>query len=285
LPLPEMSSFFEVRLVKETFKFNAAHFIAFRGFRERLHGHNYTCAVRLIGSRRISSDGYLLDFGDVKKVTRSVCKELNEYFLCPMQSVVLTITLVKVDGKEMVKIVCEDGEIFLLPREDCLLLPIVHSSAEEMAIYLWSKILNGLDAPTLIRRGIHTLEVSVSEAIGQTAVFRYPVPTGPDCPPLDVASFIAGENVPVAPCPSLPGKEGGASMELLQIIRSGSSHENGTQIRCCDDCGSGSSWLKQKLQILVDSANEGKMREQILAGKKCSVEDLIEIVGESENAI
>ena len=162
LPLPEMSSFFEVRLVKETFKFNAAHFIAFRGFRERLHGHNYTCAVRLIGSRRISSDGYLLDFGDVKKVTRSVCKELNEYFLCPMHSVVLTITLVKVDGKEMVKIVCEDGEIFLLPREDCLLLPIVHSSAEEMAIYLWSKILNGLDAPTLIRRGIHTLEVSMS---------------------------------------------------------------------------------------------------------------------------
>ncbi len=59
--------------------------------RERLHGHNYRVSVKLKGTRR-SSDGYLLDFGDVKAVVKKICKELNEYFLCPMHSDVLDIS-------------------------------------------------------------------------------------------------------------------------------------------------------------------------------------------------
>lgn len=39
---------------KEDFKFSSSHFVAFDGFRERLHGHNYTCAVRLKGEVRQS---------------------------------------------------------------------------------------------------------------------------------------------------------------------------------------------------------------------------------------
>uniref|UniRef100_A0A7S2RP79 6-pyruvoyltetrahydropterin synthase n=1 Tax=Mucochytrium quahogii TaxID=96639 RepID=A0A7S2RP79_9STRA len=57
-----------VSLKKERFKFNCAHFIAFKGFRERLHGHNYQVGVKLWGERQ--SDGYVLDFGVVKKVCR-----------------------------------------------------------------------------------------------------------------------------------------------------------------------------------------------------------------------
>ncbi|CAN0414175.1 unnamed protein product, partial [Laminaria digitata] len=40
---------FEVFVGKEDFKFSSSHFVAFDGFRERLHGHNYTCTVRLKG--------------------------------------------------------------------------------------------------------------------------------------------------------------------------------------------------------------------------------------------
>ena len=69
---------FEVRVAKDTFKFNAAHFVAFKGFRERMHGHNYQVSVRLLGSRKIGSDGYVVDFGDIKAVTKKVCKDLNE---------------------------------------------------------------------------------------------------------------------------------------------------------------------------------------------------------------
>jgi 6-pyruvoyl-tetrahydropterin synthase len=42
---------FEVFVGKEDFKFSAAHFVAFDGFRERLHGHNYQVAVRLKGQQ------------------------------------------------------------------------------------------------------------------------------------------------------------------------------------------------------------------------------------------
>lgn len=59
-------------------KFSCAHFIAYKGFRERLHGHNYTMSVCLIGRDKLGSDGYLIDFGDVKKVARALCKSLNE---------------------------------------------------------------------------------------------------------------------------------------------------------------------------------------------------------------
>src|SRR4051812_2944212 len=53
----------------DRFKFNAAHFIAYKGFRERLHGHNYSVSITLIGRcGQLGSDGYLLDFGDVKDI-------------------------------------------------------------------------------------------------------------------------------------------------------------------------------------------------------------------------
>lgn len=45
-PEPEL---FEVFVGKEDFKFSCSHFVAFEGYRERLHGHNYSVGVRLKG--------------------------------------------------------------------------------------------------------------------------------------------------------------------------------------------------------------------------------------------
>jgi dihydroneopterin triphosphate aldolase (PTPS-III) / 6-pyruvoyltetrahydropterin synthase len=73
---------FEIIVSKNDMKFSCAHFIAYDGFREMLHGHNYNLTMRLIGtvlpschlcspfdhSQEISSEGYLLDFGVVKRV-------------------------------------------------------------------------------------------------------------------------------------------------------------------------------------------------------------------------
>ena len=36
-----MKSEFAIHVTKENLKFSAAHFIAYPGFREPLHGHNY----------------------------------------------------------------------------------------------------------------------------------------------------------------------------------------------------------------------------------------------------
>lgn len=196
---------FEVHVAKETFKFNAAHFVAFDGFRERLHGHNYTVSVRLFGSGKIGADGYLIDFGDVKGVVKSVCKSLNEHFLCPTLSDVMHIE--EVDGNVTLK--CQDGAFFSFPRSDCAMLPIVHATTEELAVYLYSEILTKFGTEQLLRRNIHTMEVNVSEAPGQDASFRLKLPSNTDSSSsksgdgaalLDIRTYLATGQVAVKPC-------------------------------------------------------------------------------------
>jgi 6-pyruvoyltetrahydropterin/6-carboxytetrahydropterin synthase len=188
---------FEVHVSKDSFKFNAAHFVAFAGYRERLHGHNYRVSIRLQGSHKIGADGYVLDFGSIKKVTSAVCKELNEHFLCPLHSDVLDIS--HLHNNTIVRVDCAvDGTYFEFPRADCAMLPIVHATTEELAIYLWSVILDRLGYAYLRQRGITSLEVTVAEAPGQEATFRRVVPDHPVT--LDVRSFVQTGLVVPMPC-------------------------------------------------------------------------------------
>ena len=186
----------------QAFKFNCAHFVAYKGFRERLHGHNYKLGIRLLGSRTIGQDGYLLDFGDLKAAAKQVCKKLNELFICPIYSDVITITKIK-NGK-YIQLVCEDGAEFSFPIDDCAMLPIVHSTVEEIGIYCWGQILLLLDASYLVKRGIHTMEITCSEATGQEAVFRKEIPDTNDTDEIlkvcDVKSYITTGELFPRPC-------------------------------------------------------------------------------------
>ena len=48
--MEDLNSEFEVVVDKDDLKFNCAHFVAYNGFRERLHGHNYNVVVKLVGT-------------------------------------------------------------------------------------------------------------------------------------------------------------------------------------------------------------------------------------------
>lgn len=159
-----MKSRYEVFVSKDSFKFNAAHFIAYRGFRERLHGHNYRVSVRIEGP--VGTDGYVVDFGDIKRAARDVCSRLNERVLVPTRSDVISIDV----RDEQVSMVCEDGTRFSFPLADCVLLDIVHSSAEELAAFVCLQLRDAL--PVLGERRVATLEVGVAEAPNQEARFR-----------------------------------------------------------------------------------------------------------------
>mmetsp|Transcript_82493 Transcript_82493/g.218919 ORF Transcript_82493/g.218919 Transcript_82493/m.218919 type:complete len:219 (-) Transcript_82493:144-800(-) len=157
-----------VQVGGEHFKFSCAHFVAYEGFRERLHGHNYTVSVRLSGTR--NGDGYVLDFGDAKRAIRHVCKELNEHLIVPMRSNVITV---HVDSeRQQLEMLCEDGARFLLPLGDCVLLPLVHSTAEELAEYLHGRLTALIGEEKLQRRCVQWMEVSVSERPVQSATFE-----------------------------------------------------------------------------------------------------------------
>jgi len=144
-------STFSIDIKHPEFKFNAAHFITISdgsGYREKLHGHNYTVCVRMKGVAPPLSNGYLVDFGEVKKVVKNICKEeFNERFICPMLSASLSISCTTASSlstsqtSEQIQISCEDGSFFSFPKGDVVCLPIRHSSVEELARYFWCEVV------------------------------------------------------------------------------------------------------------------------------------------------
>ena len=84
--------------------------------------------------------GYVLDFGLVKKLTKEIVDRLDERTLIPARSDCLRIEPL---GEQM-RIRYEADE-FILPRKDLCLLPIVHTSAEELARFIWDELRGALE--------------------------------------------------------------------------------------------------------------------------------------------
>jgi len=155
---------YRVFVAKDYLKFSAAHFIAYKGFREPLHGHNYHVSVSISGT--VGTDGYVLDFGIVKEITRRICAELDERVLVPMHSDCLRI----VEEGPSVVLTYEDGARFVFPAVDAVMLPIIHASAEELAGYVLERLQAALREHEV--RGLTEIEVGVGEAPGQAAYCR-----------------------------------------------------------------------------------------------------------------
>jgi 6-pyruvoyltetrahydropterin/6-carboxytetrahydropterin synthase len=157
-------SIFSVSIGKEMLRFTAAHFIAFRGFREPLHGHTYQTQVTVSGP--VGPDGYVVDFLVLKKIAEEECAQLHFRTLLPRNSDCLTIE----EQGTTITVQCEDGSHFLLPRQDVCLLPIVHTSSEEIARYLIARLRERLR--DVRGNSIQTIEVLIEDIPGQTAVCR-----------------------------------------------------------------------------------------------------------------
>jgi len=205
-PEPSKGKRWVIALELEGLKFSAAHFVAFHGFREPMHGHNYTVGAR-IGARQLQPDGYVIDFGDVKKVLRQICKRLNQRTLLPARSDVLTLQQL---NDLQLEVQCQGGVKFVLPAADCLLLPIVHSTAEELAEYIALEVVQQL-GHQLRSRLCQWLEVSVSERPGQTGCFTIPL--------AEAASFIHVRGSPT-PRPCMVPVSGFDPMDQVQLIPS-----------------------------------------------------------------
>jgi 6-pyruvoyl-tetrahydropterin synthase len=155
---------FSIYVAKENLKFSAAHFIAYPGFREPLHGHNYQVGIKLEG--RLATTGYVLDFGLIKKLTRQIVERLDEHTIIPAQSDCLAIC--QQDGQVSV---AYEGDRFVFPASDVALLPIKHSSAEELARFIWTELHRELVRHDALG-DVSAMEVSVAEGPGQTAIYR-----------------------------------------------------------------------------------------------------------------
>lgn len=154
---------FRVHVTKDYLKFSAAHFIAYPGFRERLHGHNYRVSIALQG--QLGPQGYVVDFGIVKRIARRLCEQLDEHVLIPARSDCLSV---REEGDTV--ILRYEQDEFRFPRADVRLLPIVHTSVEELAQYLSGELRRALETEQV--GPLEAIEIGVEETTGQQAIHR-----------------------------------------------------------------------------------------------------------------
>jgi 6-pyruvoyl-tetrahydropterin synthase len=155
---------FSIHVTKENLKFSAAHFIAYPGFREPLHGHNYQVGVAVEG--RLATTGYVLDFGLIKKLTKQIVDRLDEHTIIPSLSDCLEIR----HQNNQIRVSYEHDS-FIFPASDVALVPIMHSSAEELARFIWRELSADLERQGALNDVI-AMEVSVAEGPGQAAIYR-----------------------------------------------------------------------------------------------------------------
>ncbi len=127
----------KVTIERNTLRFAAAHFATFEGQCEPLHGHNYDVMIEVEGG--LTEDSWVIDFGALKEIARSICKELDHKFLLQRESKALTID----EGTSNWKVrFLERGWVF--PKQDVLPLPIDNTTAERLAQYFARRLRGAL---------------------------------------------------------------------------------------------------------------------------------------------
>ena len=157
---------YSIKVYKQYFNFASSHFLIFEdGTREPLHGHNYR--VMFKGEVGQLKGDMVFDFLDIKPIIREVCDSLDHKLLLPKENSMLEIH--REENNYQVKTPC--GSRFSFPVNDVLLLPILNTSAERLAIYICSEVRRiTLDR---FNFSFEQLEVEVEETPGQSAVYIY----------------------------------------------------------------------------------------------------------------
>lgn len=162
-----MDTEYAIKVYKQYFNFASSHFLIFKdGTREPLHGHNYR--VKLRGDSCQLEGDMVFDFLDIKPIVREVCDSLDHKLLIPQKNESL---MIEVFEEKHLKLTPPDGQYFIIPREDVLLLPIKNTSAERLAVYITHEISRLVKE----RFNFHfpRLEVEVEETPGQSAIYNF----------------------------------------------------------------------------------------------------------------
>lgn len=160
------SSTFRVLLQKEQLVFSSAHFITFAGdICECLHGHNYGVRAEVEGP--LDENRYVVDFIAFRDSLAEVVKELDHHMLIAMNH-----PLILVEQEEAEIIVRFRNKRWVFPKEDCKLLPIQNTTAEEIAWWIGQRVREKMKPR--VGAGITTLEVGVDENNGQWGICRMP---------------------------------------------------------------------------------------------------------------
>jgi 6-pyruvoyltetrahydropterin/6-carboxytetrahydropterin synthase len=145
------------------FKFNSSHFVAYDGFREPLHGHNYKVSLKVM-AKSLNSSSYVLDFDLIKPIMLKICSTLKHCLLLPKNNPYLKIT----EEDNSVKVICQDGSLFVFPAQDVKIIDTEQVSAECMAKYIAHKYME-----TITEDRFTKVQVKVFEDTGKCGIYKY----------------------------------------------------------------------------------------------------------------
>lgn len=153
-----------IKIFRDEHQFAAAHFLVGMGKCERLHGHNYSVTVELVGEP--GPDNTLVDFNSLNPLVAAMCEKLDH-----------KVILAAKDPRFELRV--KDGEVearfenkrYVFPEEDCAILDIVATTVEKLAAYL----LDSLAGDLAQRENIHWIEIGVREGFAQMAYARRPL--------------------------------------------------------------------------------------------------------------
>lgn len=155
---------YRVVLQKQQLVFSSAHFITFNGdICECLHGHNYGVIGEVVGP--LDENRYVIDFIAFRDTLAKLVKQLDHQMLLPLNH-----PLIHVEEKGEEVEVRFRQKRWIFPREDCQLLPMVNTTAEELAYWLASRLRETLKP--VIGDRLDSVEIGVDENNGQWGYCR-----------------------------------------------------------------------------------------------------------------
>ncbi len=157
---------YRVRVTKDHLVFSAAHFITFNGnICERLHGHNWCTAVELSGP--LDENRYVFDFIALRDAMQKIVNELDHHVLLPTRH-----RQIRIQSDEREVTATFEARRWIFPREDCVLLPVENTTAEEIAAWIAARLRDIVIAQP--NSNIETIQVEVEENFGQWAICQLP---------------------------------------------------------------------------------------------------------------
>lgn len=151
-------------------RFSSAHITPEHKKCGRLHGHTYAVHLRMRGEQ--DEWGIVLDFGVITDTLKQIGDEIDHLVLVPTESNHYSDLKVT---KDTVRFRVTDpytGEPkrFEFPRQDCALLPLPSTTAEDLAKYVYREFMRR----TQFKTDTAFVEVGVDEGYGKGAWYSDP---------------------------------------------------------------------------------------------------------------
>ncbi|OYT29808.1 6-pyruvoyl tetrahydropterin synthase [Thermoplasmatales archaeon ex4572_165] len=153
-----MDSYIRIDGWKANIRFSSAHVIPEYEKCGRLHGHSYAIHAKLYGEK--DEKGIIVDFSIIKHHLKMIADHLDHYILIPGNSQSISIT----DENNQITLNSLD-KIYVFPKNDCIILPLSSTSAENLAHYVLEELLTKMENEIHLTK----IEVGVDEGYGQGA--------------------------------------------------------------------------------------------------------------------